>query len=268
MTPGGEPVEREEARLADGRSSVTSDREGRFELPLPRQGGAVLALRTPGGGHQDTYSRARGGHGAPKLLGRFRGDAGDIDLGDVTLPAGQAVKGQVVDLTESPVKAGDVILYLAGVRVAATQTDDAGKFELPDVGDDPHQLQALEAPGENAWSGRRHASADGVRGGVADLRIVLTGALSVLVRFQAEADRSPVVVPQVTLRATATGATPKGYGWSWAGARIDQVRFEVEHAGTYDITVVLPGYEPATAAAVDISPDREVTIDVLFRKLP
>ena len=60
----------------------------------------------------------------------------------------------------------------------------------------------------------------------------------------------------------------KGYGWSWAGAHIDSVRFEVEHAGTYDVTVELPGYEPATATGVEVNADREMRIDVLFRKRP
>ena len=83
---------------------------------------------------------------AAKYLGRFRGDGGDIDLGDVSVPVGRPVKGVVVDLEEKPVRAGDVGLWLAGVQVGATQTDDAGKFEFDAVGDDPHVVQAYEPP--------------------------------------------------------------------------------------------------------------------------
>lgn len=268
VRPDGTSVSGETVLLTSGASSIYSDAEGRFELPLPRSGGVVIARSEYHPSAHGTSYGGTGGWGAPKLLGTFRGDGGDVDLGDVTIGPGQPVKGVLVDVDDKPVKAGDVVLYLAGVQVAAVQTDDAGKFEIPGVGDDPHVLQAMEPPGENAWTGRRHTSVDGVRGGTTDLRVVITGALSVLVKFLAEADRSPVVVPEVTLRATATGATPKGYGWTWAGSRIDSVRFDVDHEGTYDVTVELPGYEPATAPAVPVSPDREFTIDVLFRKKP
>jgi hypothetical protein len=272
VTPSGVAISAEEVRLADGRSSVSSAPDGKFELPLPRAGGTVIALP---GAHANPKSVVGGGAVqfrridiAAKVVGRFRGDGGDIDLGDVTITAGQAVKGVVVDSGGQPFKAADVVLYLAGVQVAATQTDDAGKFEIADVGDDAHVLVATEAPGDNAWTGRRHASVDGVRGGASDVRVEITGALTVLVKFLAEADNSPVVVPEVTLRAAATGTTPKSYGWTWAGSRIASVRFEVEHAGTYDVTVEIPGYEPATATGVEVSPDREKPIDVLFKKLP
>jgi hypothetical protein len=281
VRPTGEAVAGELVRTTDGRSQVTSDEGGRFELPLPRAGGVVLATNAAathaivlsGARPTSIGSGLRGaamaiGWGAAKLVGRFRGDQGDIDLGDVTLSAGQPVKGVVVDSSGQPFKAADVALWLAGVAVAATQTDDAGKFELEGVGDDPHVLSATEAPGENAWTGRRRANVDDVKGGATDLRVVITGALTVVVKFEAQADRSPVVVPEVTLQAVATGGTPKSYGWTWAGSRIDSVRIEVERAGTYDVTVSLPGYEPATATGVEVSAEAEAKITVVFRKLP
>jgi len=268
VRPTGDAVGGEEARLTDGRSSVVSAQDGKFELPLPRGGGIVLAVQTPGDGHHDTYSRAGGGYGAPKLLGRFRGDGGDIDLGDVTLSPGQPVKGVVVYSDEKPVPAGDVVLYLAGVPVAQTQTDDAGKFQIDAIGDDSHLLVATEAAGENAWSGRRHASADGVKGGGADVRIVITGALTVVVKFQSAADNSPVVVPEVKVRMDAVGATPRRYGWSYAGAHIENVRLEAEYAGRYTATFEIPGYDPASSDPFDLTTDGEVRITVLFRKQP
>jgi hypothetical protein len=274
VQPNGAPVAFEEVRLVDGRSVVRSGLDGTFELPLPRVGGAVIARAVPAQsdvateGGLSSRSAAPLGWGAAKLLGRFRGDRGDVDLGDVRLSAGQPVKGVVVDLDEKPVAAGDVRLFLAGLPIASVQTDDAGKFEIEGVGEDDHLLTATEPPGPNAWSGQRHASVDGVRGGATDLRVRITGARSVLVKFLALADNSPVVVPEARIRADAVGATPKSYGWSWAGAGISTVRFEVEHAGTYTATVELPEYEPATTEPFEVSADREVRINVFFRKKP
>jgi hypothetical protein len=259
----GTPLAGRVVRLVDGTSQAVSGSDGRFELPLPLGGGKVLVTKPV---RNFVALPAAAARGAAKFLGAFKG-AGDADLGDVVLGEGQPVLGQVVDLEEKPVKAADVELRLGGVLVATTQTDDAGKFRFDEVGDEPHALRAIEPPGDNAWSGRRHADLADVRGGMPDVRVVLTGALSVFVRFLAQADRAPVVVPQVSLRATATGDTPRAYGWSWAGAGIDQVRFEVDHAGTYDVTVEIPGYEPATTT-VSVLPDRESQIEVLFRKLP
>jgi hypothetical protein len=109
---------------------------------------------------------------------------------------------------------------------------------------------------------------DGVRGDAGEVRVVITGALSVHVAFLAEADRSPVTVPQVTLRAKPQGETPQDYGWTWAGSAIGEVRFEVRDPGTYDVTVELPGYLPATAYGVVVSAERELPIEVLFTKKP
>lgn len=270
VASSGEALPGRVVRTVDERSSARSGGDGRFELPMPRDGGRVLVM-PPGAGGQvpqipDAPVVGYLFRGAAKSLGFIAG--GDVDLGDIVMPDGHPVKGAVVDLEEKPMKAADVALYLEGQPIASTQTDDLGKFVFEDVGDDLHVLQAVEAPGDNSWAGRRHTSVDGVKGGAADLHVVLTGALSVVVKFQSAADRSAVVVPEVTLRAAASGATPKEYGWTWAGTRIDSVRFEVEHAGSYDVTVELPGYLPATAEDVLVSPDREVSISVLFEKKP
>lgn len=265
----GDPLPGRQVRLADARSSVVTDAEGRFELPLPKGGGHVLVM--PGSSTASPRSggaaAARGARSPAKDLGWRTGDR-DVDLGDVMLSDGRPMHGAVVDLAERPVKAADVVLRLAGVPLTTTQTDDAGKFQIDDVGEDPVDVEAVEAAGGGAWAGSRHAAVHDVRADAGDVRIVLTGALSVRVRFLAEADRSAVVVPQVTLRAKPTGETPKDYGWTWAGKGIDAVRFEVEYPGTYDVTVELPGYEPATASGVTVSAEREVEIEVLFRRKP
>ena len=96
----------------------------------------------------------------------------------------------------------------------------------------------------------------------------LTGALSVHVRFLSEDRREPVLVPEVKLTAVGAAGTPDDYGWVWAGSGIDSVRFEVKRAGTFDVTVEVAGYEPATAPGVVVSPVRETKIEVLFRRKP
>ncbi len=264
--PTGDPVAGEDVATVDGRSTAVSGTDGKFELPLTRQGGTVIARRHPS--ELSVISVHHEGFGAAKLLGRFRGDGADVDLGDVVLAEGRSVTGVVVDLDEKPIAAADVTLSLAGVGVAAVQTDDVGKFEIDAVGDDDHSLTATEPPGPNAWSGRRHASVDGVRGGASDLRVRITGALTALVKFMADADGSPVVVPEARVHAEASGATPLSYGWAWAGGGITSVRIEVEHPGAYTATVEIPGYEPATTEAFDMSADRGIEIDVRFRKKP
>ena len=269
----GDPLPGRIVRLTDSRSSVVTDAEGKFELPLPPGGGHVLVMPGNASGAAnarvggDTATLGRLFRGPAKDLGWRVGDR-DVDLGDVMISEGRELHGTVVDLAERPLKAADVVLSLAGVTVAATQTGDDGKFRFDEVGDDPHRLDAIEAPGGGAWAGRRHASVDGVRGDAGEVRVVITGALSVHVSFLAEADRSPVKVPQVTLRAKPQGDTPQDYGWTWAGSAIGEVRFEVRDPGTYDVTVELPGYLPATAYGVVVSSERELPIEVLFTKKP
>lgn len=262
----GLPLAGSVVRLLDGSGTEHAGADGRFELPLPPSGGKVLVTGPPALPRApDPAAPPR--RAAPRSLGFIAGDRGDVDAGDVTLSEGQPLQGQVVDLEERAVREADVELFLDGVPVASTRTDENGRFRFEGVAEEPHLLRATEPAGDGAWTGRRHADVREVRGGSPDVRVVLTGALTVFVRFVAEADRSPVVVPQVTLRAVATDAGSREQGWSWAGSGIDSVRFEVAHAGNYEVTVELPGYERASVT-VGVLPDREAKIDVLFRRLP
>ena len=68
-----------------------------------------------------------------------------IEYGRRALQAGTITAAQFVDLNEKPVQAGDVALSLAGVQLAATQTDDAGKFEFDGVGE--FAVGKRDAPG-------------------------------------------------------------------------------------------------------------------------
>jgi len=98
------------------------------------------------------------------------------------------------------------------------------------------------------------------------VRVVLTGNLSVHVQFLNESDRSPVVVSSVKLTAKATDDATGDVAWAWSGGNLDAVRFEPGRAGVFDVTIEIPGYDPATAKALEVSPDRETRIDVLFRR--
>ena len=102
--------------------------------------------------------------------------------------------------------------------------------------------------------------------GVDSQDLVLDGAASVFIRFLNDTDRTPVAVTSVKLTAKATGETPDEAAWAWSGGGIDSVRFKPDHTGTFDVTVEIPGFDVGVARGVEVSPDRELRIDVLFRK--
>ena len=253
VTPAGSPVAGEQLAFPGQDKPVLSGADGRFEVVVPRAGGVLVAIP---------------GWGAAKTVAECPPGAGDADLGDVTVEAGAPVTGRVVEVDGRPVAQAEIGLELAGLLVATAQADDDGRFRFEAVGEVPHVLIAVEPETGRAGAGRRRATLQDVRGGTQDLQVELTGALSVHVRFLSEDRREPVLVPEVKLTAVGAAGTPDDYGWVWAGSGIDSVRFEVKRAGTFDVTVEVAGYEPATAPGVVVSPVRETKIEVLFRRKP
>lgn len=234
-------------------SHDVSGTDGRFEAQgLPPEGGALWVERAGF---------------APAIVRDLRGDAGPVHVGDVVLRAGGAVAGIVVGADGQPAKSAavKVIHEETGVEIGETESGDDGTFRFERM---PHERLAVEATegGRSDWAVALKARADGVMPGGGEVRLVLSGAATVFVRFLNDADRSAVVVTSVKLTASATGATPAAMAWAWSGANIDSVRFQPEHTGVFDVTVEIPGYESGTAKAVEVAPDRETRIDVLFRR--
>ena len=184
------------------------------------------------------------------------------------LTKGGTVTGVVLDPSGAPVEGADVILSAVGADSVGTSatTDAEGRFTFDAVADADHSLLVQESAAKGQWSTRRKATVAPVRPGRGEVRVSLDGRATVVLRFLNDSDRSPVVVGSVKLSAKAVGPTPAQFAWAWSGANISAVRFQPDHAGVFDVTVEVPGWSPATAPAVEVLPDRETTIDVLFRR--
>jgi hypothetical protein len=256
----GNPVADAEVRI--GAVKVATGADGRFDVTaLPPEGGTVVI---------DAADFA------PSWVQNLRGDSGDVDVGDVVMRPGGTLRGVVVEADGKAVAGADVVVEVPGVPWSRSGTTDAeGRFAFEHIALAEHRVSAKERPAGRAWGTGRKAEALGVRPGPAaadasappDVRIVLTGALSVHVTFLNEADRSAVVVTSVKLTAVETQGEDRGeVAWAWSGGNLDSIRFEPGRAGTFDITVEIPGYEPATGKAVEVAPDRETRIEVLFRR--
>lgn len=254
----GRPVPGVSVDLADGDSdTAVSAPDGRFAVDdVPREGAVLRFLPAA--------------H-APCELGPLTITAPEHDVGDVVLVKGGKIVGTFLDLDGKPVAGGNVELHHGNThwRVRSFTSGDDGKFVFEHVADTVHRItgSAPRGAGES-WSATRTAELKDVRPDGTDVRLVLTGALSLRVRFLDAADRSPVTVREADLDAEPLEPELGAAGWGWAGGEIQSVRIEVEKAGAFKITLTIPGYEPAVVDRVEILPDREVTIDVLFRKRP
>jgi hypothetical protein len=249
----GQPVAGARARIVGSAFHVTTAGDGRFALAaLPPSGGALLV--------------AKAGL-APALRPDLPGGGGDVDVGDVLLGTGGRVVGVVLDAEGKPVAGALATLALEGTDVVLHATADAsGRFAFDGVADLDHVLTVQEPAAPRNWSTRRKTVLGEVRPDRGEIRTALDGRATVVLRFLNDADRTPVVVGSVKLAARAVGPTPADLAWAWSGANIDSVRFQPEHAGTFDLTIEIPGWEVGTAKAVEVLPDRETTIEVLFRR--
>jgi len=190
----------------------------------------------------------------------------DVDFGDVVFRRGKPVVGVVVDPSSAPSPNASVMLFLGDVRVGGVVADAKGRFEFPEVGDEPHRVHVREALAAPGASGTRHADVEGVRGGCAELRVVLRASLLVTLRFLSDEDRKPIVAGDVAVKAFHHGERDECAGHSAAGAGCDSDGIEVPAAGSYDVEVVVGGYEPQRFESVEVIAGRPTALDVLLRK--
>jgi hypothetical protein len=252
----GVPVVAAAVSVVGQTGAAASGPDGRFEVAgLPPGGGVVLV---------------RAADFAPTLLRDLKGDAGDVDVGDVTLRKGDRVNGIVLAADGTPVQRAVVRAWMAGVEEAldGTVSADDGRFVLERLPPEPLTIEALEPSEGKQWAAGLKTQVEDVRPGGGDVRLVLSSAATVHVRFLSDENRTPVLVSSVKLSATPVGATPEPLAWVWSGRGIDAVRFQPDHTGVFDVTIEVPDYEPGVARAVEVAPDRETRIDVLFRKRP
>lgn len=238
-----------------GGTPVQTGADGRFTLDDVPRGGADVRFAS------DAH--------APAALRGLEISGSEHDVGDVVLRPGGKVTGLFVDLDGKPVAGGNVWITDAGMEwtYRSVVVGDDGRYTFEHVPPGPQSLRGEEPPAEGAsWSATREASLEDVRADGGETRLVLTGALFLHIRFLDAADRSPVKVGSADVNVVPLTAGDGGGGWGWSGGQIDSVRFEIAEAGPYRVEVEVPGYEKAVVEKVEILPDREVRIDVLFRK--
>ncbi len=255
VTAEGDPVHHALVSIRGGGTEQTA-KSGHFQLAgVPLQGGPVVIVPLA--------------H-APRLLDETSSTGADVDLGDVVLSPGEPVDGIVVDAEGKPLAGARIQLRSAdlAVVVRSAVADAEGRFELIAVGSGNHRLIAQHARGDG--TSPISATLDDVRAGARDVRVVMTGALYLTVRFLSAADRTPVEVREVTLTARPLDAGPDAQqlGWAWSGATMQSIRVGFEAGGSFDVTLAVPGFEDATLESVQIDPSREVIVEALFTKLP
>jgi hypothetical protein len=268
LRPDGTPVVGEilSVHASDDSDDVVSGPDGRFEREIERGGADVAAFpRRRWGGRANT-EEGPSGWGCPRLLGRVRGDAGDVDLGDIVLAPGARLAGVVVGADGNPIAGASVMLHLGSDQVGLTASGADGRFAFDSVGDQPHRLSVSQHVAPEPSLDSRDATVEGVRGGDTALRVAVTGAGTTVVRFIDAATRERVLSQKVKVKLRDPAREDDASEWAWDGSVMDRWRFEPETPGTFEVTVEIEGYEPSDPVAVIVLADRETVVDVPLRK--
>jgi hypothetical protein len=192
--------------------------------------------------------------------------SGDLDLGEVVMTAGKPLVGRVVDAAGEPRGSAVVTLLLGDVCVATVVADADGRFEFPEVGDEPHRLHVRDALDDPTSSAAQHADVDDVRAGGPELRVVLVEQLLVRLVFLADGDRAPVVAREVRVRAWRHGEKRECVGTQSVGGDMSDFALEVPAPGAYDVEAIVVGYEPQRFESVEVVAGRAPTLELLLRK--
>ncbi len=234
---------------------TTTDDDGRYEITgVPWEGG-VLSIVPPA-------------HAAPAPL-TLPAAAGEIDLGDVVLTDGLPISGIVVDDLDRPVAGAKLsaVRRRRPLTVRTALSDALGRFTLPHIGDGPHTIVA-EGTGEEGWNTSLSVRARDIGAGTTDLRLTLSEGRTLLVTFKLESDGSAVSVATVEVEYERTDGGEGASMSAWSGPDMTSVRIPFQDAGTYRVTLKVPGYEDATLEGVTISDDGATRLDALFRRAP
>jgi carboxypeptidase family protein len=235
-----------------------TDSSGAFDLTIPAEGGRVVARRE-WKEKDPVYPENEIEHGAALLLGAFAAGAADVDLGLVRFPRGTPVRGVVVDAAGAAVAGASVLIELGETWVESANTGEDGRFVFPQVGRDPHTIRVSRGAPWAAVSTVR----DDVRGGGEELRIALTGAGTILVRFVDDTGALILLFDPV-VRWTGEGASDSVA----PGSATDAVRIAPAKDGTYTLTVEGRALETRTVDGVVAHADRETVVSVVLHRRP
>jgi hypothetical protein len=268
---GGKPVAAELSVAGARRYHATAGADGRVALRVPEAKFDLVASRDTELFVKSSRAKRSGGNWIVswrigRSLGAHEDGAGDVDLGDVVIPAGRPVKGRVVDSTGRPAANADVVLYLGAVDLGSVDTDSDGRFGFPEVGDAPHRLYVRTRPAEPGAPGDRSAEVQNVRGGDADVRVVLEDMLVIGFKFLSEADRRPLECSKYSIRVKLHGEGYDWFGTEVAGDESDFAAVEVFTPGSYDVEVNVSGYEPVRFESIEVAAGRPRSLDLLLRK--
>lgn len=202
---------------------------------------------------------------APQLV-EIAADAGDIDLGVLVFKRGGLIRGIVVDVEMRPVGGALVETSFEDLDGYRRDTTDAeGRFELHGLADGAHTVRAARRSGGATVGGEAGRAARVVPNGP-EIRVVLSSPRTLLVRFLAESDRSPVVVNDGTIIATPVDGDGEPLEVAFAGSGSSSIRLHMPSAGLYDLSVEIPGYSLGEVEGVEVRDDRGVQVDILFRQ--
>jgi hypothetical protein len=146
------------------------------------------------------------------------------------------------------------------------ETDVDGRFEFAEVGDQPHRIYVRTHAVAIGASGDRSAEVQNVRGGDAEVRVVLEDMLVIAFKFLSAADRKPVGCTQYAIRVKLHGEGFHWFGTDTAGDERDSTAIEVFTPGSYDVEVTVAGYEPVRFESVEVVAGRPTSLDLLLRK--
>jgi len=235
------------------------DAEGRFRTPAraPRRAFEVIAFAP----------------GHPRRIVPVPAASSEevADLGDLVFRRGGRLSGIAVDAAGHPLR--DIPLCLTGIVDASpsTRTDDGGRFEFADLGEGTVGVfvgppgSAKDAAGNlRSWSG----GLDAVVVGRTDLKVVLTGETTVILRFVDAGTGAPVLVTKTEIGGWPSG-TPEPERPGRGTASSDPYgsdRLPVRSGARYDFLVRSPGFEDARVAGIDVPDVAETTVDVPMRR--
>ena len=232
---------------------AVSGADGRFEGEFPRGTGFIELA-------SDETLESR--------IEPFVVDGAALDLGDVILPRGVAIRGVALDRDGRPAPRA-VVQVSSTRRTRSARTDDEGRFAVDHLAPGTYDI-LVQAPTENEARGAPEADAGellGVAAPTDGALVRLGGSRFVSIRVHWPDDRSSSF--GFTLRVRGEdGRGPPDTTRHAGGPASDLIRFRVAKSGVYDLTLEHAHFHPVAFQAVRVEEGRETFLEATLRKQP
>ncbi len=225
----GQPVGDVYVSIGEDKPSAASADDGTFEVRAAQWNGDRVVL----------MSESHATVGVP--VSPSSGEV--LDLGDIVLPTGRSLRGQVVGPDGRGVAGAYLRLYSERVEewidVEVTAAD--GTFAFDHVGEEAHTLYVRRTM--QSWPVFQLEKDFEVRAGPEPVAVSLPEAVRATVHFRTE-DGGSASIPRFRLRVT-----PVGEGTPVHDVRFDHdpavsATFEVGESGMYEVSVDAPSWRP------------------------